>query len=156
MKKIIYYLGIIILFSLAVTPPILRIALPDQDKKEDKKINKEMTMLVCTSDKYMTVTNYEDEKINRIMLKKINQINNEITEEQEEISNVNTNELDTYFNELTLNGDILHNEVADGQILTIDYSVSNHSNLKIDNLTNSIEKQKNIYQSYGLTCEIRK
>ena len=189
-KKILCYFGIIFLFVMAFFPIILRFALPDKIEEKKTQASTKQLLLSCRSDKYMIVTNYIGDKIDRIMIKKFKVVEDEVpineseigtdlatsdntnveTEidttndiEQENNSNVvakdnessNTKVLDSYFNDLTGMNDVLYSQVEDGEILTIDYSVSTHPDMKIDKLLNPIDSQKLIYAEYGLTCEIR-
>ena len=189
-KKILCYFGIIFLFVMAFFPIILRFALPDKMEEKKTQTSTKQLLLSCRSDKYMIVTNYIGDKIDRIMIKKFKVVADEVpineseigtdlaisdntnveTEidttndiEQENNSNVvtkdnessNTKVLDNYFNDLMGMNDVLYSQVEDGEILTVDYSVSTHPDMKIDKLLNPIDSQKLIYAEYGLTCEIR-
>ncbi len=156
MKKLLCYLVIIILFGLAIFPVVLRITLPDKENiKKEESI--ERLLLSCLSDKYITSTSYDGKKISMIIIKKIaNNLdetnNNEETEDIELI----TNDLDNDFNELKTKGDVIYNQLDDGEVISIDFSVTDHPNLILNNLNNPIEIQKEIYERQGLTCVIKK
>ena len=149
MKKILCYLGILVLFGLAITPPVLRIALPDKEEKKEEEVI-ENKLLACTGDKYITTTNYDGKKISMIMIKQIKTEAN-----SDENADNNSNEFDEYFDSFRNGGDVLYKEVDDGEILTIDFSVTEHSNLDLSKINNPLETQKNIYEELGLICTIR-
>lgn len=149
MKKLLCYLGILVLFILAFLPPALRIFLPDkgEEKKDEEVI--ERSVLSCSSDTFITNTSYENNKIQMILVKKLNQVDN-----PESIDD--TSELGLSFEDLKKQGDIVYTETDDGEVIQIDFSVTTHDYLSIKNLTKGILDQKTYYEQQGLTCTIRK
>ena len=149
MKKILCYLGILFLFVLAFLPPALRVFLPDkgENKKQEEII--ERLVLACSSDTFITNTSYENNKIQMILVKKINQVDE--SGNTEDIS-----ELGLSFADLKKQGDIVYTETDDGEVIQIDFSVSTHDKLNLENFTRGIDEQKNYYEQQGLTCTIRK
>jgi len=174
MKKILCYLGILVLFGLAFLPPLLRTFLKDPgENKEPVKI--ENIILFCTSDSYVITTSYENDEVKKIAIKKI--IANSETGDSEDLvtddGNISPsdenpdnqiennedllkNELDVVFHELKQNKDLIHNTLEDGEVIGIDFSTSSYDTLDIKNLTKTPEEQKTYYENLELTCVIRK
>ena len=142
MKNILCYLGIIILLGLILLPPILRIVLPDKEKIEIvEKI--EYINLSCNNDEYLTNTSYTNDKINMIIIKKFNQVE----------QNSNTGEeFIQIFESLKDKSTVVHTVSEDGEVLTIDFSLSDNKGLNIAKLTKNASEQKEFYESQKLTC----
>ncbi|MBR3660796.1 MAG: hypothetical protein IKN63_02720 [Bacilli bacterium] len=147
MKKVFCYLGILLIICLVLFPPVLRIVLPEK-KKEETKVVIETYLLYCANEEFIVINTYDGDKIKLINLKKLNQADNYKYE--------TGNELLKIFNGVKNKGDTLYNVFEDGELITIDFSVSSHPKLEIDNLTGSLEIQKEYYESQNLTCEVRK
>lgn len=150
MKKILCFLGIIGLLVLTFLPPVLRVVM--KDKKTEEVVKKESGILFCSNLEYVINTSYQNDKIQMIVIKKINTIpetdsNNNLKSESE---------LDQIFDNLKKQTDLIYNEEENGETIAIDFSVSNHDALDLSKITNNIEKQKNYYESQNLTCSIRK
>lgn len=157
MKKILCYLGILVLLGLTILPPMLRVFMPDQGEEEEEVVKIESVALACTSDKYMVNTNYKNNKVQMIVIKKIINIDESNTEETEESSeNVIETEMDMTFQALKEYGDIVYNVLNDGEAIKLDFSISNHEKLNLSTLTKLPEDQKTYYESQGLTCIIRR
>jgi len=183
MKKVLCYLGIVVLFGLGVLPPVLRIFYKDEDKKEVETI--ESIILVCTSDTYMTTTSYENDEVKKIAIKKIIANNLEDSEvddstetddssdvvEDEDMNNedLNDSELESSDEELKTGMDILfdslyesenenliRNTLEDGEVVWIDFNTSKYEDIELSNITKLPEDQKEYYESLELTCIIRK
>ena len=160
MKKLLCYLGIIILLALILFPPMLRILLPDQEEvKEDVKI--ERIVLSCSNDEYITNTSYDNDKVNMIIIKKIDKMieDDEIEDEDtldEAQESLTGDELVKIFEELKDKSDVLYNKVDDGEVISIDYTLSEHPNLEITELINTPELQQEFYEEQNLACVIRK
>ncbi|MBQ8472309.1 MAG: hypothetical protein IJ501_02270 [Bacilli bacterium] len=152
MKKLLCYLGILVLFILAFLPPALRIFLPDkgEEKKDEEVI--ERSVLSCSSDTFITNTSYENNKIQMILVKKLNQVDESGNPIEEDL----TSALNLTFTDLKDEGDIVYTETDDGEVIQIDFSVTTHDYLSIKNLTKGILDQKTYYEQQGLTCTIRK
>ena len=183
MKKLLCYIGIILLFSLAVFPPVLRIVLPPrEEKKEEIKIEKRL-MLYCVNDEFIAINTYEGDTIKSINLKKKiidstmedeedkqtdSDLKNQESDQDnknEEGTDLNSNiveensqtgkQLLNIFDDIKGKGDTLYTKTEDGELITIDFSVSKHPNLELSNLINKISTQKDFYQEQGLICEER-
>ena len=144
------YLGILVLFSLAILPPALRMFLPDKGEEKKEEIP-ERSVLYCSSNKFITNTSYENNKIQMILLKKINQVSENNGETIDDKS-----ELILKFQDLKDKSTIIYTETEDGGVIQIDFSISNNDNLDIKSLTKKIEEQKKYYEQQGLNCLIRK
>lgn len=150
MKKLLCFLGIIILLSLVLFPPILRIILPDKDKIEEHKAIERLT-LSCSNESFITSTLYDGDKITMIIMKKINS-------KDDEKVNKNTvgNDLLMSFETLKDKGDIIYNQLEDGEVISIDFSVSEHKSLDLTKFKNNVENQQKYYEEQNLVCTIRK
>lgn len=161
MKKILCYLGVIVLLFLTILPPVLRFALPDKnEEKEDKPI--ETVLLVCSSDTFLVNTNYENDKVRMIVMKKLK---TESTHELENIDEEDNQELETndsvlelinVFEDFKNKSSVIYNSLADGEVIALDFSIATYEELNLTMFTKSINEQKMYYQQYGLTCMTRK
>lgn len=166
MKKLLCYLGILLLLCLAILPPVLRIFMPNQGEVEEEPVLNESILLSCKNDKYETSTNYENNKVQMIAIKKIKDTNesdliDDGTRTNQEntdnvIENTEETELDRVFNSLKNANNIIYNDLEGAEVIGIDFSIYNHEDLDLEKLTKSHEKQKTYYESQGLTCTIRK
>jgi len=167
MKKLLCYLGILLLLGLAVLPPALRIFLPDQDRQVVEKNESKSALLSCKNDNYEIITNYENEKVQMLVIKKMknnnesdleDDINNQENKEEQDnlIENNKETELDIIFNSLKEASNIIYNELEDGEVIGIDFSIYDHKDLDLGKLTKSPDMQKTYYENQGLTCTIRK
>ena len=150
MKKLLCILGILILFGLAILPPVLRVLLPDQIS-ENKEKEIERVNLTCSNTSYITSTSYDGEEIKMIILK---HLNNEYSEDI--IEEETKKELIDLFEDLKTKGAVLYKEVSDGEVISIDFSVSDNKKLNLINLTKDIENQKKYYESQNLECMIKR
>ena len=66
MKKLLCFLGIILLLFLAVLPPVLRIVLPDMGEEENEVVH-ENVILNCSNESYIANTSYQNEKVMMIV-----------------------------------------------------------------------------------------
>ena len=147
MKKLLCYVGIIIIIVFIAFPPVLRIVLPDEEKKEIH-IEIERSLLYCSSNEFLAISNYEGDDVKLINLKKMSM--------EEDYEYTTGEELLNTFDSIKNTGDTVYNELDDGELISIDFSVSNHKDMEISNLTNSLTNEKEYYESQGLVCEIRK
>ena len=69
MNKPLCYLGIFIILFFILMPPILRIVLPSKESLSTITVEKRL-LLACQSTNYFTTTNYVDEKVTMVMIKK--------------------------------------------------------------------------------------
>ena len=147
MKKLLCYLGILILLGLVLLPPTLRIVLSPKEEKE-KTIVESSKILSCSNDILITKTKYDNEKISMIVIKKI------ISDEEDKDTSKSNDVIKT-FESIKNNGNITYNILEDGEVISIDYTVTNHDDLAISNITQNIEDQQLYYENQGLTCSIR-
>ncbi len=159
MKKFLCFFGIFALLFLVLLPPSLRAFLP---KKDDDKDNQEVVRrnLRCSNKRFIIGTSYDNDKIRAIVFKRF-----DVTEEPTDSSNPDTSEptdttevsdnseLNSLFQTLKVQiGKVTTQE--DGEVVTIDFSVSNHEDLSIDKLNKGIEEQQKYYEQQGLTCSV--
>lgn len=144
MKKFICYLGIIILFLLAIFPPVLRIVLPNKVVKK-KEIIKEKIILSCSNSNFTVANSYNGDEIDMVVLKKIN---NQDNTKSKNLLNL----FDSLKNEKNIN----YSTSNDGEIISIDFTISNHADLKIDDLIKNVEEQQKYYEQEDLVCNIKK
>ena len=143
MKKLLCYLGILVLLGLVLMPPILRITLP-KNKETEKTSVVESKILSCSNDELIIKASYENDKVKMIVMKKMN------------VEEKNKSEaLIKVFDEIKNNGNISYNKVEDGEVISIDFSISNHNDLNINTLTEPIESQKILYENQQLNCTIQ-
>ena len=159
MKKLLCYLGIILLFGLVLFPPILRIVLPEKNE-ENKSEVVERKILSCSNKEYITSTSYDNQNINMIIIKKLNQ-NDEVetennTEEIDESNNTTGKEFIDIFESLKYKSTVVYNVLEDGEVLSIDFTLSDNKELNLTSLTKEIEEQKEFYENQNLSCIIKK
>jgi len=147
MKKLLCFIGIFVLLFLTLLPPAFRMFVKDKYETPSEEIK--IQTLFCTG-KYMTNTNYEGDKITRIVIKKI--INKD---EEEENEDTNPSDIDTVFDNLKNSGVLTVNELEDGEAINIDIEFINQNKLDITKITQKIEEQKIYYENNALTCTIR-
>ena len=153
MKKILCYFGVIVLFTLAILPPVLRVALPDKLIEKGDEVEEKSFLLACSSSSFATNTRYENKKITMIVLKKIIEKQEDL--DIDEIEEDETSDLAILFNALKGMSSVTYNALDDGEAIAIDFALSEHTNLGIEKITQEIEKQKAYYESQGLVCNIR-
>lgn len=162
MKKLLCFLGIILLLFLAVLPPVLRIVLPDMGEEENEVVH-ENVILNCSNESYIANTSYQDEKVMMIVFKQLrttdSNTNNDqedpTIENEEDTSNLeqsNIEELDEAFEDLKTESNITYNVLEDGEVIEIDFTVSNHETLNLTKFTNNLADQRAYYENLGLTC----
>lgn len=162
MKKILCFLGIILLLFLAVLPPILRIILPDK-MEEEKEIVHENVVLNCSNESYIANTSYQNEKVMMIIFKQLYPTDSNTNDDQEDptieneedtsnLEQSNIEELDEAFEDLKTESNITYNVLEDGEVIEIDFTVSNHETLNLTKFTNNLADQRAYYENLGLTC----
>ena len=161
MKKILCFLGIIFLLFLAFLPPVLRIVLPDIEEK--KEIVHENVILNCSNESYIANTSYQDEKVMMIIFKQLYSTDSNTNDDQEDptieneedtsnLEQSNIEELDEAFEDLKTESNITYNVLEDGEVIEIDFTVSNHETLNLTKFTNNLADQRAYYENLGLTC----
>ena len=179
MKKLLCFLGILILLFLLVLPPVLRVVLPDQ-KIEQKETNINTT-LSCTSSEYVINTVYKNSKVDIVIIKKINnnsqsdqniENNEETNTEENQIDqntennegtnteeNQNTEEdtspLGKLFSELKTNDLIVYNQLEDVEVIKIDFSIYTYDEIDLSLINKPIAEQKTYYESQNFICLFR-
>ena len=158
MKKLLCYLGILLLLFLAFLPPILRIFLPDQDENQKENIINENIVIYCSNSEYIVSTNYENNEIKMLAFKKLNtNLESPEGENIDENQTLNSqSDLDKTFFYLKEANDIIYNITDDGEAIGIDFSISTHQELDINNITKQPTEQQKYYENQGLTCVVRK
>ncbi len=162
MKKILCFLGIIFLLFLAFLPPVLRIVLPDIEE-EKKEIVHENVILNCSNESYIANTSYQDEKVMMIIFKQLYPTDSNTNDDQEDptieneedtsnLEQSNIEELDEAFEDLKTESNITYNVLEDGEVIEIDFTVSNHETLNLTKFTNNLADQRAYYENLGLTC----
>lgn len=162
MKKILCFLGIILLLFLAALPPILRIILPDK-MEEEKEIVHENVVLNCSNESYIANTSYQNEKVMMIIFKQLYPTDSNTNDDQEDptieneedtsnLEQFNIEELDEAFEDLKTESNITYNVLEDGEVIEIDFTVSNHETLNLTKFTNNLADQRAYYENLGLTC----
>lgn len=162
MKKILCFLGIILLLFLAALPPILRIILPDMGEEENEVVH-ENVVLNCSNESYIANTSYQNEKVMMIIFKQLYPTDSNTNDDQEDptieneedtsnLEQSNIEELDEAFEDLKTESNITYNVLEDGEVIEIDFTVSNHETLNLTKFTNNLADQRAYYENLGLTC----
>ena len=175
MKKVLCFLGIILLIFLIALPPVLRIVLPAkvEEEEEVKLIRKTLS---CNSKVFLSATSYENDVVKMIVIKKTvpntnletdstgdtetdPNANAEPSEETQpetdtEATDFENTDLAKIFEEVKKDSRVVINEVDDGEVITIDYTVSDYSGLEIEDLNQPINDQFKYYEDNGLVCSI--
>ena len=163
MKKLLCYLGIFVLLGLALMPPILRITLP-KEKEEEKVQVITSKLLSCQNDELIIKESYENDNVKMLVMKKLllevdedneNSEDDKNTEENKSFEYTKSKELISLFDSIKDNGNIIYNKLEDGEVISIDFSLSDHKDLNINTLTQSIESQKVLYENQNLSCDIK-
>ena len=179
MKKVLCWLGIVLLIFLIAIPPVLRIVLPakEEEQEEVKLIRKTLS---CNSKVFLSATSYENDVVKMIVIKKTftntnletdttgdtetDTEDNPDTETSDETKPETTPDTETtdfentdlakIFEEVKKDSRVVINEVDDGEVITIDYTVSDYSGLEIEDLNQPINDQFTYYEDNGLVCSI--
>ena len=147
MKKLLCYVGIIVLLGLVLFPPILRITLPDKKKVKKQEVITS-NILSCQNDLFVIKSRYENKKVKMIVIKKML-----LNEEDSNISNKSSN-LIKIFDKLKENNNVVINSLDDGDVILIDFSVSEPKTFNINYLTQDLDEQKLYYENEQLVCSI--
>ena len=128
MKKVLCYFGILILLGLVLMPPMLRITLP-KENKEDKNEVVSSRLLSCQNEELIIKQSYENNKVKMIVIKKLLVENDEY---------IKSKELIRIFDSIKENSNITYNKLEDGEVISIDFSISEHNDLNINSMTQEI------------------
>ncbi len=148
MKKILCYLGILVLLFLLFLPPALRIFLKDKETIVEEPVVK--NILVCKNDDFITTTRYEGVDIKKIAIKR-----NKEQDLEEGAEIVYDTNLDKIIDNIKSDPTLIYEETDEFKMITIDFEVSNHKELDLSLITQPINDQKNYYEAENLTCSIK-
>lgn len=148
MKKILCYLGILVLLFLLFLPPALRIFLKDKETIVEEPFVK--NILVCKNDDFITTTRYEGVDIKKIAIKR-----NKEQDLEEGAEIVYDTNLDKIIDNIKSDPTLIYEETDEFKMITIDFEVSNHKELDLSLITQPINDQKNYYEAENLTCSIK-
>ena len=146
MKKLLCYVGIIVLLGLVLFPPILRITLPDKKKVKKQEVITS-NILSCQNDLFVVKASYENKKVKMIVIKKLL-----LEEDNNSDKSIN---LMQAFNKSKENSNVIVNSLDDGEVISIDFSVSDPETFNISYLTQDLDEQKSYYENEQLVCSIR-
>lgn len=148
MKKILCYLGILVLLFLLFLPPALRIFLKDKETVVEEPVVK--NILVCKNDDFITTTRYEGVDIKKIAIKR-----NKEQDLEEGAEIVYDTNLDKIIDNIKSDPTLIYEETDEFKMITIDFEVSNHKELDLSLITKPINDQKAYYEAENLTCSIK-
>lgn len=160
MKKILLVFAMIILIVLLFLPFALRILLPDLEEQQQEVAS--LKYLVCNNQNYTIRTNYDNNKVKMIVIRKnylntnddnSQPIDEDLTNTQPE--NLTNPTLDKIFETLKNDSAVVYNQIEEGETILLDLSVSTYPNLNLSNITQSPTNQKSFYEQSGLNCIIR-
>lgn len=150
MKKLLCYLGILVLLFLLFLPPALRTFLKDKDATTNEDNNKTNATLVCKNDNFTINANYSGDDVLMIVLKRV------IKEEKnEELVSEPDKELNELFDSIKDDQTITYNKLEDSEVIGIDFEIYKHENLKMNLITKPIKDQQQYYESLNFKCLVR-
>lgn len=152
MKKLLCYLGILVLLFLLFLPPALRIFLKDKDITTNNNNDKTNESLVCKNDNFIINANYSGDDVLMIVLKRV--IKEESDDLVEEVSTPDK-ELNELFDSIKDDQTITYNKLEGSEVVQIDFEVYKHENLKLNLITKPIKEQQKYYESLNFKCLVR-
>ncbi len=150
MKKLLCYLGILVLLFLLFLPPALRTFLKDKDATTNEDNNKTNATLVCKNDNFTINANYSGDDVLMIVLKRVIK-----EEENEELVSESDKELNELFDSIKDDQTITYNKLEDSEVIGIDFEIYKHENLKMNLITKPIKDQQQYYESLNFKCLVR-
>lgn len=150
MKKLLCYLGILVLLFLLFLPPALRTFLKDKDATTNEDNNKTNATLVCKNDNFTINANYSGDDVLMIVLKRVIK-----EEEKEELVSEPDKELNELFDSIKDDQTITYNKLEDSEVIGIDFEIYKHENLKMNLITKPIKDQQQYYESLNFKCLVR-
>ena len=150
MKKLLCYLGILVLLFLLFLPPALRTVLKDKDATTNEDNNKTNATLVCKNDNFTINANYSGDDVLMIVLKRVIK-----EEENEELVSEPDKELNELFDSIKDDQTITYNKLEDSEVIGIDFEIYKHENLKMNLITKPIKDQQQYYESLNFKCLVR-
>ena len=139
MKKLLCYLGILVLLFLLFLPPALRTFLKNKDATTNEDNNK-------------TNATYSGDDVLMIVLKRV--IKEESDDLVEEVSTPDK-ELNELFDSIKDDQTITYNKLEDSEVIGIDFEIYKHENLKMNLITKPIKDQQQYYESLNFKCLVR-
>ena len=152
MKKLLCYLGILILLFLLLLPPALRIFLKDKETQVEVSVSK--NILICKNDDFITTTTYEGTSIKKIIIKR-NIPTIEEDDLEEDIQIVYDTDIDKIIDDIKSDSTLIYEETDEYKMVTLDFEVSNYKDLNLSLITKPINDQKTYYEAENLTCSIK-
>lgn len=152
MKKLLCYLGILVLLFLLFLPPALRTFLKNKDATTNEDNNKTNATLVCKNDNFTINANYSGDDVLMIVLKRV--IKEESDDLVEEVSTPDK-ELNELFDSIKDDQTITYNKLEDSEVIGIDFEIYKHENLKMNLITKPIKDQQQYYESLNFKCLVR-
>lgn len=150
MKKLLCYIGILVLLFLLFLPPALRTFLKDKDATTNEDNNKTNATLVCKNDNFTINANYSGDDVLMIVLKRVIK-----EEENEELVSEPDKELNELFDSIKDDQTITYNKLEDSEVIGIDFEIYKHENLKMNLITKPIKDQQQYYESLNFKCLVR-
>lgn len=150
MKKLLCYLGILVLLFLLFLPPALRTVLKDKDATTNEDNNKTNATLVCKNDNFTINANYSGDDVLMIVLKRVIK-----EEENEELVSEPDKELNELFDSIKDDQTITYNKLENSEVIGIDFEIYKHENLKMNLITKPIKDQQQYYESLNFKCLVR-
>ena len=131
--------------------------------EEEKEIVHENVVLNCSNESYIANTSYQNEKVMMIIFKQLYPTDSNTNDDQEDptieneedtsnLEQSNIEELDEAFEDLKTESNITYNVLEDGEVIEIDFTISNHETLNLTKFTNNLADQRAYYENLGLTC----
>ena len=152
MKKLLCYLGILVLLFLLFLPPALRTFLKNKDATTNEDNNKTNATLVCKNDNFTINANYSGDDVLMIVLKRV--IKEESDDLVEEVSTPDK-ELNELFDSIKDDQTITYNKLEDSEVIGIDFEIYKHEKLKMNLITKPIKDQQQYYESLNFKCLVR-
>ncbi len=154
MKNLLCVIGIMLLILLIITPPVLRLVLPDKVEPIEEVTN-DIQILSCNSPYYIVSSSYESKNVKRIVIRKFTSPQGEEGEEIKENEGTTIPKLDELIESLRYDGRVIYENLEDGAMLTIDFSVYTKEEMGIPDYVKIPTEQQAFYQQQGLTCILR-
>ena len=131
--------------------------------EEENEVVHENVVLNCSNESYIANTSYQNEKVMMMIFKQLYPTDSNTNDDQEDptieneedtsnLEQSNIEELDEAFEDLKTESNITYNVLEDGEVIEIDFTISNHETLNLTKFTNNLADQRAYYENLGLTC----
>ena len=111
---------------------------------------------------FRSYNSYQNEKVMMIIFKQLYPTDSNTNDDQEDptieneedtsnLEQSNIEELDEAFEDLKTESNITYNVLEDGEVIEIDFTISNHETLNLTKFTNNLADQRAYYENLGLT-----